>query len=136
MRPPRLPALQQFGRFLGVGALATALQYLLLVAFVQMLAASPVPASSIAYALSTLFNYAANRRLSFASPRPHRSALPRFLLVAGIGLGLNTFIVWLGTGVLHMHYLMAQLLATALSLGWNFLACRHWAFQDTSHHEP
>jgi putative flippase GtrA len=125
---PSARSLHQFARFLCVGGSATALQYLLLIAFVAWLGLTPLTASSISYALSTLYNYMANHAFTFQSDRDHYSALPRFSSVAIIGLALNAAVIWLAFDQFHVHYLVAQLLATALTLGWNFLASRYWAF--------
>lgn len=122
-------------RFLGVGGCATLLQYGLLVLQVQLAGMPAVAASAACYAASTLFNYAANHRLTFRSRRAHHSALPRFLLVAALGLGINTLVMWFAHEHGGRHYLVAQLLATAASLCWNFLACRHWAFATPDEHE-
>ena len=115
-------------RFLCVGGGATALQYLILIALVSGTGLAAAPSSAIGYALSTLFNYAANRRLTFRSDRAHRSALPRFLALACVGLALNTATVGLLAGQLGVHYLIAQIAATALALCWNFFAARCWVF--------
>lgn len=125
----------QLLRFLGVGSCATLLQYGLLVLLVQLAGMPAVAASAASYAASTLFNYTANHRLTFRSLRAHHSALPRFLLVAVLGLGINTLVMWFAHEHGGRHYLVAQLLATAASLCWNFLASRHWAFATPDEHE-
>lgn len=126
MKPPSL--LEQMLRFAFVGGLATALHYLILITLVNGTGLNVSVASAIGYTLSTLFNYASNRRLTFRSQRSHRSALPRFLWLAGFGLAINTVTVWLLAERLGIHYLIAQVVATALTLCWNFFAARHWAF--------
>jgi len=123
------PLRQQFLRFLCVGGSATALQYLLLYLLVDAFGVRASVASGLSYAVSTLYNYVASHYFTFRSQRGHATALPRFLLVAVVGLGLNTTIVWISSERYHLpHYLVAQLLATALTLCWNFFAARHWAF--------
>jgi putative flippase GtrA len=126
VKPPSLP--EQMVRFAAVGGLATALHYLILIALVEGAGLDASLASACGYALSTLVNYALNRRLTFRSRRSHSSALPRFLWLAVVGLAINTAAVWLLAQVLGLHYLVAQVAATALTLCWNFLAARHWAF--------
>jgi putative flippase GtrA len=54
--------------------------------------------------------------------------LPRYLLVAAGGALANGTIVWLGTELLHWHYLAAQVLATALILVAGFALNRTWTF--------
>lgn len=126
MKPPSL--LDQMLRFALVGGLATALHYVILIALVNGTRLDVSVASAIGYALSTLFNYATNRRLTFRSRRSHSSALPRFLWLASFGLAINTVTVWLLAERLGIHYLIAQVAATALTLCWNFVAARRWAF--------
>jgi putative flippase GtrA len=121
-------ALHTFGRFLCVGGSATALQYLLLMAMVGKFDVAPLIASSLAYAISTIYNYIASHAFTYRSRRAHSSALPRYVCVSAVGLGLNAAVVWISFDQLHMHYLVAQLLATVATLSWNYLAGLRWAF--------
>lgn len=115
-------------RFLLVGALSTALHYAILVALVTAGFAGVLVASTVGYLASAALNYRLNRQLTFRSNRTHRSALPRFLAVAAAGLALNGFVIWLFHDVVLLHYLVSQVLATATSMIWNFLANRLWTF--------
>lgn len=126
MKP--LSLIDQMLRFAFVGGLATALHYLILIALVNGAGLDVSFASAIGYTLSTLFNYAINRRLTFRSRRSHSIALPRFLWLASFGLAINTATVWLLAERWGLHYLVAQVAATALTLCWNFVAARRWAF--------
>ncbi|MEC5398003.1 GtrA family protein [Uliginosibacterium sp. H1] len=119
---------RQIKHFLVVGAGATALQYILLGLFVEAFGMNAVLASALGYALSSLANYAANRRLTFQSDARHRDALPRFAVVALSGLLLNTVVMWVAHNLLDWHYLVAQVLATAVALVWNFILNRCWTF--------
>lgn len=120
----------QFASFAGVGALATATQYVILFAGVQFLDANPIVASTVGFAASALLNYWLNHRVTFASRLPHSRALPRFALVVTVGLGLTTVFMWIGIDLLDLHYLLAQVGTTCLVLVWNFIASRRWAFYD------
>jgi putative flippase GtrA len=130
VKPPSLP--DQIVRFACVGGLATLLHYLILIALVDGVGFGATSASACGYAISTLFNYALNRRLTFRSQRRHSSALPRFLWLATVGLSINTATVWLLVQQFELHYLVAQIVATALTLCWNFIAARYWAFAPQS----
>ena len=122
---------EQFFRFLAVGGAATALHYLILVALVQLELAGPVAASSIGFTISAAFNYALNRLLTFKSDASHVSALPKFALVAGTGLILNGAIIWLLLATGMVHYLVAQVFATGVTLVWNFALNRLWTFRTS-----
>jgi putative flippase GtrA len=119
----------RFGRFAIVGGVATAFQYVVLIVCVRELSLAPVAASAIGFALSSGLNYYLNYRLTFRSSRAHITALPRFLLIAGIGLGANSVAMWVLTKSAHLGYVQAQLIATTLVLLWNYAANRKWTFQ-------
>jgi putative flippase GtrA len=118
----------RFSRFIVVGGTATAFQYIVLVACVRELSLAPVAASAIGFALSAVLNYYLNYRLTFRSSRAHASAMPRFLLIARIGLGANSVAMWALTKSAHLGYLQSQLVATTLVLLWNYTANRKWTF--------
>lgn len=124
--------LARFARFVAVGGFATLLQYVLLYIGVEGLHIAPVPASALGYLLSAIANYALNRRLTFRSDASHRTALPRFAIVSGTGLLLNSAIMYVGTAILSGHYLLVQIFATVLVLLWNFIGSQLWTFRQPS----
>ena len=121
------PLIQKFVSFAGVGAIATGVQYLILIVLAElgMLAAL---ASGIGYAISSMLNYYLNYRYTFKSTKRHRDTLLRFFAVALVGLGLNTLVMIIAVEYLHLHYMIAQILATCLVLLWNFGANAIWTF--------
>jgi putative flippase GtrA len=122
------PVLQQFIKFFGVGAVATALQYLTLVVLVNFGGTRPVAASAVGYGLGACVGYLLNYHFTFASRRTHSTTLARFATVAAIGLMLNSAILAFSNEVLEFHYLVAQVIATTMVLGWNFITNRLWTF--------
>jgi putative flippase GtrA len=78
--------------------------------------------------VSAAANYLLNYHFTFESERPHGPAAARFALLAGAGLLLNAIImhVLVGAGV---HYLIAQVCATAVVLLWNFIGNSLWTFR-------
>ena len=118
----------QFGCFLLVGAAATMIHYAVLHLMVVAGLAGPVSSSTIGYVLSALFNYWANHKITFRSDQAHQVALPRFSVVALVGLALNAGLMAIGTRILGLHYLLAQLIATCMVLVFNFVASRYWTF--------
>jgi putative flippase GtrA len=119
-------SLAQFGGFAGVGAVATALQYVVLVSLVTA-GLSPVVGSSIGFCLSALVNYYLNHRFTFQSTALHRDAIPRFAAMAFAGLLLNAALMAVLTP--WVHYLVAQVIATGTVLVFNFCVSRLWTFK-------
>ncbi len=120
---------RRFFAFAAVGAVATLLHYAVLVAGVEWLALDPPLASALGFCLSLGCNYWLNHRYTFAGRAAHNQALGRFLVVAAIGLALNTACMMVLAGWPALHYLLAQLAATLLTLVWNFSASHWWAFR-------
>jgi len=121
--------LKQFVSFTAVGAVGTAAHYSALVVLVQFMHVGPVPASGVGFVLGALVNYILNYRLTFRSTKLHRESMPKFFLVAIVGLVLNTAIMALLTEIFRLHYLLSQILATGSVLVWNFTANRYWTFK-------
>jgi putative flippase GtrA len=115
-------------RYTMVGAVGTAVQYLLLLGLVEISHLRPTLATTIGFAAGALVNYALNFRFTFQSSRSHRVALPRFLTIAAGGMLLNFGIVALGVDLLRLHYLIPQVCATGTVVLCTFLANRAWTF--------
>lgn len=128
--------LVQFMLFALVGAIGTVAHYTVLVALVGLAGAGPVAATTAGFIVGALVNYWLNQRFTFPGRKRHRDTMPKFMTVAVIGLAMNSLTVaWL-TATWHVHYLLAQVIATALVLCWNFAANRVWTFPEKSHESP
>lgn len=123
-----LPLVHKFSRFLLVGGVCTALQYALLILLVEAFRMPPTPASTIGYVASSLLNYLLNYSFTFKSRAEHRRSLPRFMVIALCGVALNAAVTFAGTSVFGLHYLLAQIIATCVTLVWNFVANLRWTF--------
>lgn len=123
-----LAILRQFAHFSGVGCISAIGHFGLLIALVQGLHVTPVVASAAGALLGAAINYALNYRYTFRSSKRHREAAFKFALVASVGLLLNTLFMWIGIELLGLHYLIGQIITTALVLIWSFLGNRCWSF--------
>ena len=120
--------LPQFARYVMSGGLATGVHYIVLVALVESSLLAPVPAAMLGAACGALVAYTGNRRFTFDSRARHRTALPRFLLVAASGVALNGALVAAGTAKLAWHYLAAQVAATIVVVTVTYQLNRRWTF--------
>ena len=122
--------LRQFSSFVAVGFIATGVHYALLIALVEMAGLSAVPAALVGYGSGGVVSYGLNRRHVFHSSVPHPLAVPRFVLVWGLGFVLTYVFMSLlirGAGV---PYIPAQITTTGIVLFWNFLAHKIWTFAE------
>ena len=111
-----------------VGVIATAVQYTILIALVEILSVDPVAASVGGYMPSAIVNYALNYRYSFRSNAAHSKAFPKFIFVSGVGLFLNGVLMVLWVRGFSLGYLIAQIATTSIVLFWSFAANRVWSF--------
>lgn len=122
------PLLRQIAAFGGVGLVAMACHYGVLIALVEGLHLAPVPATLAGYVAGGIVSYLLNRRHTFGSDAPHGEAGVRFALVACAGFGLTWMLMHLLTQSLAAPYLAAQVLTTALVMVWSYAAHRLWTF--------
>lgn len=92
--------------------------------------AGPVLASGIGFVLSVVVSYTLQKAWVFGSRAAHRATLPRFLVVCGVALGLNTVVLTLGTEVLSIHYVPVQVVALVLIPLSNYLINAAWTFRE------
>lgn len=122
--------LRQFLAFTGVGAVGTAGHYLTLILLVEALGQDPVLSTSLGFVVGALINYILNYKYTFSSSHPHGRTLFRFLVVALIGALVNSGIMYLGTSLLSINYLLTQIFATGLVLMQNFVLNKFWTFAE------
>ncbi|MBD9358744.1 phospholipid carrier-dependent glycosyltransferase [Methylomonas albis] len=109
-----------------MGVVGTLVHYSILYALVEFEAFNPVIASGWGALAGLAVNYVLNFKLTFNSSQPHTQTLPKFTLIALIGMGINLALMQIL--VPRLFYLYAQLMATALVLLWNFFANLFWTF--------
>jgi dolichyl-phosphate beta-glucosyltransferase len=117
-----------FVRYAAVGAIGTVFHFATLSACVELMRMSPTNGSLVGAVVGALVNYVLNYHLTFASQQSHRVTLPRFLTVAAFGVLLNGGVVKVMTENMHVHYLLAQAVATIIVLSSGFVLNKVWTF--------
>jgi putative flippase GtrA len=119
---------QQFATFGAVGIVAAVFHYGTLVGLREGFAVDAVIASAAGFLAGGAVSYLLNYHVTFGSKRRHVEAVSLFVTVALIGLVINTALMALLVNSLALHYLVAQVLTTAIVLVWHFVANRLWTF--------
>ena len=116
-------------KYLLVGALATVLHYAVLVGVVEGAHGQPALGAGLGALAGAALAYAGNHRYTFGPRRvAHTQAFGRFMLVAAtMALG-HAGVVWLGSAVLGLHYLLAQVIASGLAFAFGFKLNQSWSF--------
>lgn len=126
-RPRRL--LRDVSWFLTAGAAAAAVQYGSLVLLAELGGFDPVLASFLAFVAGGVASYLMNHRFTFGGSSRHVEAAPRFVLIVGLGLLINTLLMALFVKAIGLYYLLSQVLTTGILMVWNFVAYRVFAFR-------
>jgi len=127
---PDMRTVRQFLAFTGVGAVGTAGHYLTLILLVETLQWNPVLSTSLGFVVGALINYILNYKYTFSCKKSHHETLFRFLLVAVIGALINSGIMYLGTALWSVNYLLTQIVATGIVLIQNFTLNKLWTFAE------
>jgi putative flippase GtrA len=114
-------------RYAAIGVLATATHYMLLAAAVELAGWRPALAAGVGAAIGAQVAYVGNRWFTFAHRGPWWPSWWRFQGTALIGVVGSSALVALG-GVIGVHYLVAQFVATLLAMLLTFAINRRWAF--------
>lgn len=113
----------QLMKFGVVGFIAFLIDYGLLAFCTEILHINYLVSATIGFTVSVVFNYLASMRYVFT----HKDGMSRrrefiiFVVLSVIGLAINNIILWAGVELLHVHYLIVKIFATAVVMIWNFV---------------
>ena len=79
--------------------------------------------------VGAVVKYCLNYFVAFRSDERHSAAVPRYTLMLGILLAMNTAIFALINQSAGMHYIVAQVLTTLLLIPPGYLLSRLWVFR-------
>ena len=80
-------------------------------------------ANAIGFSTAATTNYIFNRIWTFKSNNPEVMVeFSEFFAISLIGLGINTFILWLLVSKFKMNFYLAKIFAIAVVTVWNFFA--------------
>lgn len=116
-----------WARYATVGALATAAHYGLLWGAVEWRHWAPPLAAGAGAALGAQLAFVGNRWFTFAHRGPWLRPWWRFQLTALLG-GTTSMVVVAAGGLVGLHYLLAQAVATVLAMLLTYAINRHWTF--------
>ena len=116
--------------YVGAGGIATASHYVTTIAAVELASVRPVIASAVGFVVGALVKYYLNYFVAFRSGERHAVAVPRFVVMLAILLGLNTLVFALLNEAFGLHYMIAQVVTTGLLIPPGYLLSRLWVFRS------
>lgn len=111
-----------------VGGICTVLDFFLLYALTHFFGINYLLSSVISFMSGTLFNYFLCIGWIFdirVIKKRHQEFL-YYILITGIGLVINTLIIWLLTEYLGVYFMISKIVAVFITFWWNFLARKYF----------
>ena len=125
----------RFLQYAAVGAVATAAHYAILVGFVEAGWLAPPRAAALGAWVGAQVAFAGNAAFTFRGAPVTLAAWLRFQVTALVGAVLSFALVAAGTR-LGVHYLLAQIAATLVTLVVTFEINRRWSFASPTPGRP
>lgn len=113
----------QILKFGVVGGIAFVIDYATLIICKEIFNLNVLLSAAIAFTVSVVFNYILSIKWVF-DVNKEKSAKKNFVLFivfSVIGLGLTELIMWFGTDIIGINYLIVKIVATAIVMVFNFI---------------
>lgn len=108
-------------KFVAVGFSGLFVDFGITYVFKEFLKVQKYLANAIGFMCAASTNYVLNRIWTFESHNPAVfNEYSRFILVAAIGLGINTLVLWFLVSKLKWNFYLSKLFAIAVVTVWNF----------------
>lgn len=114
----------QFMKFGVVGVIAFIIDFGVMVFLTEVFAVPYLISTTIAFAVSVIFNYVASMRYVFVrkDDMSRRREFIIFVLLSVIGLVLNDVFMWLLVDFFFIDYRISKIITTVLVAIWNFVS--------------
>ena len=116
-------------RFCIVGGAASLVYFGCGLFFVNLLGLPVLAGNVLAYLVAFVVSYLGQSLWTFRAEGSHRAMLPRFAVTQGLGLALNSGIIWLLTAA-GMSYAVAMWVAIAAVPVAVYFICKLWVFRS------
>jgi putative flippase GtrA len=115
-------------KYFFVGGCCTILDFVLLYILTRYLNVNYIASSIISFMSGAVLNYILCVIWIFEIriiEKKHHEFI-YYLIITGIGLGLNTLIIWGFTELLCLYFMFSKLLASSVTYWWNFGARKYF----------
>ncbi len=114
---------KQILKFGVVGTIAFLIDYLVLILCKEVFNLNVLLSAAIAFTVSVIFNYILSIKFVFEINDKHDSKrnFILFIVFSVIGLGLTELIMWFGTDIVKIYYLIVKIIATGIVMVFNFV---------------
>lgn len=114
---------QQIFKFGIVGGIAFVIDYGIMVIAKELLGLNVLISAALGFVVSVVFNYIASIKWVFDvnKEKDEKKNFVLFIVFSIIGLILTEIIMWFGTDIIKINYLIVKIVATAIVMVFNFI---------------
>lgn len=113
----------QIFKFSVVGGTAFLIDYGVMIALTELCGINYLISSGISFVVSVIYNYILSVRWVFEVDEngDKRKEFVVFIVLSLIGLGLNQLLMWVFVSMIHIFYMVAKIIVTAIVMLYNFI---------------
>lgn len=113
----------QIFKFGIVGGIAFIIDYLSLIICKEVFHLNTLSSAAIAFTISVIYNYIASVKWVFDvnKEKNEKTNFIIFIVLSIVGLIITEIIMWLGSDVMGISYLIVKIVATAIVMVFNFI---------------
>lgn len=113
----------QIFKFGIVGGIAFIIDYLSLIICKEVFHLNTLLSAAIAFTISVIYNYIASVKWVFDvnKEKNEKTNFIIFIILSIVGLIITEIIMWLGSDVMGISYLVVKIVATAIVMVFNFI---------------